>query len=144
MKITNILFRIIPAMHQITSIAIHWIRIYVLTRLNSVLFYFHYSNFNITCIVMNIPTVEVIMKLSNKFLKIICAIDQITSIAIKWIRIFVQTSINSVLVCFHYSKFYITCIVINVSTVKVIMIISNIFSKFIVIMKNKPCQLESN
>ena len=127
MELSNILFKIIPAMHQITSVSIKWIRIYVQTKLNSVFPYFHYSNFNITCIVMNIPTIEVMNKLSNIFLKIIFAIDQITSIAIKWIRTYVQTSLNSVLAYFHCSNFNITCIVMNMPTIEVILKISNMF-----------------
>ena len=127
MIISNIFFKIIPAMHQITPIVIKWIRIYVQTRLNSVLAYFHYSNFNITFTVMNMVTIEVIMKLSNIFLKIIFAIDQITSIAIKWIRTYVQTSLKIVLAYFHCSNFNITCIVMNMPTIEVILKISNMF-----------------
>ena len=127
MKLSKIFFKIILAMHQITSIAIKWIRIYVQTSLKSALPYFYYSNFNITCIVMNIPTIEVIKKLSNIFLKIILANDQITSIGIKCIRTYFKTSLNSVLAYFHYSNFNITCIVMNMPTIEVIMIISNMF-----------------
>ena len=127
MKLSNIFFKIILAMHQITSIVIKWIRSYVQTNPNSVLAYLNYSNFNITCIVMNEPTIDVIMKISNIFFKIVLAMHQIMSIGIKWIRTYVQTSLNSVLAYFHYSNFNITCIVMDIPTIDVIMKLSNTF-----------------
>ena len=101
MKLSKILFKIILAMHQIMSIGMKRIRTFFQTSLNSVLAYFHYSNFDITFIVMNMPTIEVIMIKSNIFFKIIPAMHQITSIAIKWIRIYVETRLNSVFAYLH-------------------------------------------
>ena len=145
LKLSNIFFKKILAMHQIMSIGMKRIRAFFQTSLNSVLAYFHYSNFDITFIVMNMPTIEVIMKISNNFLQIYRNYEKRT--LDNWCQIdrnLCATSLNSVLDYFHNSNFNIICIAINMPTIRVIMILSNLFSKFILVMKNKPCQLESN
>ena len=75
---------------------------------DSVLIPFHQSNFNITSIVMNILTIEVILKIHRLFSSLHQTKLQIPLIDIKWTRLEAEMRRDTVLIPFQQSNFNIT------------------------------------
>ena len=106
------LHRLFSSLHQsklqIPSIDIKLKRFEAEMRRDTVLIPFHQSNFNITLIVMNMLTIEMILKIHRLSSSLYQTKLQITSIDIKLTRLKAEMRRDSVLIPFHQSNFNIT------------------------------------